>query len=42
VMVQREPTTAEVSKLFFPFIKNHRIEEILETILITDEYAQFE
>jgi hypothetical protein len=42
VMVQREPTTAEVSKLFFPIIKNHRIEEILETILITDEYAQFE
>lgn len=42
VMIQREPTTAEVSKLFFPFIKNHRIEEILETILITDEYAQFE
>ena len=42
VMVQREPTTAEVSKLFFPFITNHRIEEILETILITDEYAQFE
>jgi len=42
VMVQREPTTAEVSHLFFPFIKNHRIEEILETILITDEYAQFE
>ena len=42
VMVQREPSTAEVSKLFFPFIKNHRIEEIIETILITDEYAQFE
>ncbi len=42
VMVQREPTTAEVSKLFFPFIKSHRIEEILENILITDEYAQFE
>jgi hypothetical protein len=42
VMVQREPTTAEVSKLFFPYVKNHRIEEILETILITDEYAQFE
>jgi hypothetical protein len=42
VIVQREPTTAEVSKLFFPFIKNHRIEEILETIIITDEYAQFE
>ena len=42
VLVQREPSTAEVSKLFFPFIKNHRIEEIIETILITDEYAQFE
>ncbi len=42
VMVQREPSTAEVSKLFFPFIKSHRIEEILENILITDEYAQFE
>jgi hypothetical protein len=42
VMVQREPSTAEVSKLFFPFINNHRIEEILENILITDEYAQFE
>ena len=42
VMVQREPTTAEVSKLFYPFVKSHRIEEILETILITDEYAQFE
>lgn len=42
IMVQREPTTGEVSKLFYPFMKNHRIEEILENILITDEYAQFE
>lgn len=42
VIVQREPNTAEVSKLFFPFVKNHRIEEILEHIIITDEYAQFE
>lgn len=42
IMIQREPTTGEVSKLFYPFMKNHRIEEILENILITDEYAQFE
>jgi hypothetical protein len=42
IMVQREPTTGEVSKLFYPFMKDHRIEEILENILITDEYAQFE
>ena len=42
VMIQREPTTAEVSNLFFSFVQSHRIEEILEILLITDEYAQFE
>ena len=41
VLVQREATTAEVSRLFPLFYSNHRIENIISSIVITDEYAQF-
>ena len=41
VLVQREPTTAEVSNLFQTFYQNHMVETIICSIVITDEYAQF-
>lgn len=41
VLVQREPTTAEVSNLFQTFYQNHMVETIIRSIVITDEYAQF-
>jgi hypothetical protein len=41
VLIQREPTTAEVSALFYPFYVTHNIETIIEEIITKDEYAQF-
>ncbi len=41
VMVQREPSNQEVIRLFKPYFSDHKIESIIEEILITDEYAQF-
>ncbi len=41
VLIQREPTTAEVSDLFYPFYATHNIETIIEEIITKDEYAQF-
>jgi hypothetical protein len=41
VLIQREPTTAEVSALFYPFYTTHNIETIIEEIIAQDEYAQF-
>jgi hypothetical protein len=41
VLIQREPTTAEVSALFYPFYATHNIETIIEEIITKDEYAQF-
>lgn len=41
VLIQREASTAEVSQLFSNFYNNHRIESVINTIVITDEYAQF-
>lgn len=42
VLVQREATTAEVSQLFFEFQKDHRIETVINSIVTSDEYAQFQ
>jgi hypothetical protein len=41
VLIQREPTTAEVSARFYPFYTTHKIETIIEEIITQDEYAQF-
>lgn len=41
VLLQREASTAETSRLFPNFYANHRIESVISSILITDEYAQF-
>jgi hypothetical protein len=42
VLLQREATTAEVSQLFFEFQKNHQIETVINSIVKSDEYAQFQ
>lgn len=42
VLLRRESTTDEVSALFNPFFNNHSIENIMYSIIKTDEYAQFQ
>ena len=42
VLLQREANTAEVSQLFFEFQKHHRIETVINFIVKSDEYAQFQ
>jgi hypothetical protein len=41
VLLQREATTAEVSKLFHAFYQSHQIEQVIKNVIIGDEYAQF-
>jgi hypothetical protein len=40
-LLQREATTAEVSKLFHAFYQSHQIEQVIKNVIIGDEYAQF-